>query len=313
MERSENIIKGFAGHLESQGKQPATVESYCRDAGRFLEYIGSHKLQAKDVEPDTLVHYQSFMRNACSESDNTIRRSVIGVRQFYRYLTEFSILSTSGGASPFDYVVIPVRDESMPEPLSDADIDEIMTVVQASRPAIKRFRDGAIVCMLAYEGLKANEMISLKWRDLIVLPDRMSLQVSGPRSRAIALSQASCTWLKQYRKAYEDFLSDPHEFATRNIFLAFKGREAACTIPALTRHGLKFMLYELGEKAGIPKLNSEALRHFTITHLIQAGDSTEDIMQKLGLRRPGIIAKHFHRIGKGSAPTTATPERDVIA
>src|SRR5690606_34745575 len=118
--------------------------------------------------------------------------------QFYRYLTDHSVLSRSGGPSPFDYVAIPMRDESIPEPLTDADIDELMSVVHVSRPPLKKYRDGAIVCLLAYEGLKANEMITLKWRDLIVLPDRMSLHISGQRSRAISLSTVSRSWLERY-------------------------------------------------------------------------------------------------------------------
>ena len=69
MDRSEDILTGFAQHLQAVGKQPATVESYRRDAGRFLDYLGANKLPAKDVEPDTLVHYQNHIRFECRESD----------------------------------------------------------------------------------------------------------------------------------------------------------------------------------------------------------------------------------------------------
>jgi hypothetical protein len=60
----------------------------------------------------------------------------------------------------------------------------------------------------------------------------------------------------------------------------------------MTRHGLKFVMYELGEKIGISKLNSELLRHHAIRHQLASGKSPEDLMGHLGLRRLGNIARH---------------------
>jgi hypothetical protein len=65
----------------------------------------------------------------------------------------------------------------------------------------------------------------------------------------------------------------------------------------MTRHGLKFILYELGDKAGLSKLNTEQLRHFAVTYLIGLGRTPEEIMAHLGLRRIGNIAKHLARKG----------------
>ena len=83
---------------------------------------------------------------------------------------------------------------------------------------------------------------------------------------------------------------NPHKI---QMFCAFKGRDSALQLPSMTRHGLKFALYEIGDKVGIDKLNSETLRHHAVCYLLEKGKTTAEIMEHLGLKRPGNIAKHF--------------------
>ena len=81
------------------------------------------------------------------------------------------------------------------------------------------------------------------------------------------------------------------------MFIAFKGRDASFPLPNMTRHGLKFIIYELGEKIGMASLNTEQLRHFAVSHLISLGYAPDQIMAHLGLRRLGNIAKHLAAAG----------------
>ena len=60
----------------------------------------------------------------------------------------------------------------------------------------------------------------------------------------------------------------------------------------MTRHGLKFVMYELGDKIGVSALNSELLRHHAIRHQLALGKTPEELMGHLGLRRLGNIARH---------------------
>jgi integrase/recombinase XerD len=291
-------VHRFADNLRSRGKQPATIESYCRDAQRFLEYIGKVRLPAQKVEPETLLAYQDYLRNDCEERDNSVRRTVIGIRQFYRFLSE----SRTVAGTPFDAVPIPVRDESLPSKgIKDDDVDTILTIALAGKPECKALRDAAIVSLLAHEGVKANELINLLWTDVLEEEGTAgSLRIAGSRARAIPLSSETHEWLKAYRRAYEQIR---HPVITgpvkKRIFISFKGRDAASPLPEMTRHGLKFILYELGEKAGVPGLNTEQLRHYAVSHLLAKGKAPDEIMVHLGLRRIGNIAKHL--ASKGGA------------
>jgi hypothetical protein len=96
----------------------------------------------------------------------------------------------------------------------------------------------------------------------------------------------------KYDSANHPALRRTHE---NHMFCAFKGREAATPLATMTRHGLKFMLYEIGQSCGIAKLNTEQLRHHAVQFQLAQGKSMEEIMVHLGLRRPGNISKHLHK------------------
>lgn len=194
---------------------------------------------------------------------------------------------------------IPLRDERLPKSLSEDDVETLLTVAVAGRPEFKAMRDAAIVSLLAHEGLKANELIHLRWSDYLRTTDAdgipiATMAVGGNRSRSIFLSRETIAWLDQYRERY-GMITHPviRDATDKRMFIAFKGRDAASPLPEMTRHGLKFILYELGEKAGLKHLNTELLRHFSVAYLIGIGRSPDEIMQHLGLRRMGNIAKHL--------------------
>lgn len=163
----------------------------------------------------------------------------------------------------------------------------------------KKFKDcrnSAIVCLLAFEGLKAHEIINIGWQNFYSTSDGAAfLSVEGLRSRSIALSEKTIRYLRSYRKAFDDLVTERQLKNMKTMFVAFQGRDEANVLPTMTRHGLKFIVYEVGEKAEIQRLNTETLRHYAIKHLISRGFGAEEIMSHLGLRRIGNIAKHLHK------------------
>jgi len=284
-------VQQFAKSLAERGKQPATVESYCRDASRFMDYLADLGILINQVEPNTLITYQAHLRDSSNERDNSIRRTVIGVRQFFRFLTECGQISST----PFDMVAIPVRDETLPESLSHSDIEELIEYTYKVNHPLKSKRDTAIISLLAFEGLKANELINLTWNDFIDAAGRGTLQITGTRHRALKLSDESYMALQALKGMMDTIPHPAKPNELKHIFIAFKGRDAATPIPVMTRHGLKFILYEMGEQVGLSRLNTEQLRHFAVTYLIALGRSSEEIMNHLGLKRLGNISKHLMR------------------
>ncbi len=280
------LVEKFADALRAKGKLPATVESYCRDAKEFLSYLERNRLPKSQVEPQTLVSYQAHLSTDGEDHENSVRRKVIGVRQFFRFLTDTRTIQST----PFDDVPIPSRLEQLPQGLEEKQILRLMGACQ-SPSQLKESRDSAILGLLAYEGLKANELIELTWVDFIHAGSEGSLRIRGQRNRSIVLQAESLQRLALYKERFEGLIPAAKK-AECSMFIAFKGKDGASLMPTMTRHGLKFMLYELGEKTGIAHLNTELLRHHAVSFQLGLGRSPEEIMHHFGLRRMGNIAKH---------------------
>lgn len=287
-ESYEELVQQFEESLRAKSRQPSTVESYSRDAHDFLRFMQVNGLTFKAVEPQTLIWFRDHLIHESEEAENSVRRKVIGVRQFYRFLVDERLISDS----PFDNVPIPERDDALRSSVSENNFDRLLRLLPCEN--LKNARDRAILHLLAYEGIKANELIDLKWHDYLRGPRLQTLTIGGQKSRTIALQDESAASLELYAQTFRRWADSQlkgGEFPW--IFVSFKGKESSLVLPHMTRHGLKFMLHELGERYAIKKLHTEGLRHHAIQYQLEQGRSAEDVMNHLGLRRLGNIGKHL--------------------
>lgn len=282
-------IKAFRQWLGETGRTRATIDSYARDAASFLEFARRYSIPTGDFCPETLLQYSDHLRHDLGERENSVRRKVIGIRQFFRHLAANKRLP----ATPFDDAPIPKRLDLLPGQLN---YEKILNMIRqpTSRSALKKTRDRSILSLLAFEGLKVGEIISLEWGDLMQAGDSAVLRINGTHGRVIHLGEQTAAALRSYATEIKKEIAESG--STRRMFVGFKGRDGARILPQMTRHGLKFMLYEEGRKAGISQLNTERLRHFSIEYQFQNGKSAEEIMNHLGLRRPGIVGRHLSKL-----------------
>jgi len=312
-------VQAFQKHLTKAGKFPATVESYSRDAAIFVEYCTRFKVGASDIKPHLVKAYHEHLLENHYDSPNSVRRALIGVRQFMRFLSD----TNHWGDSPFDEYPIPGRLENLPEILDEEDFDALIDVARSGKPALKALRDYVILLLLGAEGVKATELIDLRWQDFIVekfeqqqeQQPRGYLTVAGQRQRQIRLAYETTDAIIAYRDAFTEFSrSHQHEYSAKNYMIAsYKGRDYSLRLPQMTRHGLKFIIYELGEKSGLKGLNSELLRHHAVRHLLASGLSPAELMRHLGLRRLGNIAKHLNAMPQTLTETPAETQNDMKA
>lgn len=290
VDQINRLTQEFDEYLSITGKLSHTRDSYCRDSRQFLTYFFKYFQSLEQSEPQTLVHYQDYLREHCHFSQNSVRRSVIAIRMLFRFFTTNQKISTS----PFDHVAIPQRLEINPEKITTSELDLLLECCHRSHDPLKNARDKAILSLLAFDGLKVNEMISLKWNDFLNQDQFGSIRIKGNRGRLIQLSSSSYQEIKHYLNRVSQ--KDKSLTAPQNhVFISFRGRDLDFVVPKITRHGVKFMLYEIGEKAGIKKLNAETLRHHAIENLLERGFTNEEVMAHLGLRTLGNISKHQKR------------------
>lgn len=284
----ENAIERFSIHNKAKGRQKATVDSYQRDCETFLSFLSLEGVNEKDIEPKTLTDFQVFLKNR-GIKENSVRRSVIGVRQFFRFLQE----DYGWDQSPFDDVPIPERDEVFTHRILADQILSLQAAIRVESSPLKASRDLSMLLLLAHEGLKAAELIDLEWGDFIAPGAEGILRIRGPRSRNLALESETTQAVAALKKLLAEKELAVMIKPKSKIMMSFKGNDARHIEPELSRHGVKFALYELGNLVGISHLNSEDLRHFAMAHKVALGFTPEALMNHLGLRTPGKISQHF--------------------
>ena len=282
------LIPAFKANLTAQGRSAATVTSYSSDIRLFLQFMHERQLTSEDLHTTTLQAYRDFLCLNKKLQDNSLRRKIISIRQFFLFLVEAEEIASN----PFEKTTIPERDDSLHYELDSDKLQQLLTML-AARQDTQSVRNLAIVHLLAFEGLKATELTLLRWRDFIVGRISAMLRIGGLRQRTLNLQPATAHSLQNWRRCVQQ--SYP-QLDDKLIFGGFKGPERTLPLTTLTRHGLKFILAQLAAQADITSLSPELLRHHATRHMLQQGKSVEDSMLHLGLKRTGSINKHLDQL-----------------
>lgn len=304
---TDQLLADFAAYLQQYGRKPATIESYTTDTHGFVDYVlaAFYEPNAGTVEDVDwrqigsahLIHYQQHLIETEQAMANSVRRKTLAIRQFFRFLANEELLPDS----PVEDVPVPKRDDGLPEQLHYQAIEALVSSCHSTKEgaSLKWYRDKAILALLALEGLKSTEAINLIWSHHRDRSDNPAgyLHIGGQRKRTLVLSPGTRSLLSHYRSAYfaEPALSGLAG-VDQKVLVSFKGPGGGLISPTMTRHGLKFLLYEIGHLRGIDSLNAEMLRHYCIRHHLEQGMAPEQLMEKLGLKRMGVISRHLQRL-----------------
>lgn len=264
----------FASSLADRGKSHATISDYSRDARKFTQYLQQHRLELQHLDRQVLEQYCQHLHDEHGNSSNSVRRKVFGIRQFFDFLCAKKVIT----ANPFQAFSLPRYIDKPDNAYRSIDFENIVAYLRAQGLQ----RQLAIIYLLAYEGIKASELTALQWQDFVRERRSSILKIRGPRQRVIQLQKETTAALLAYR----------HKRRTGLIFSGERGPHRE----ELTRHGLKFMLYQLAEKTSSAPISCEKLRNHAIAFQFAQKNSATAVMAHFGLRRVGIIKKHLSKL-----------------
>lgn len=288
---SENfttLVPAFRVYLAERGRSAATIASYSSDVRLFVQFMQDQQLTSEDLSAGTLHAYRDFLQTNHELQENSLRRKIIAIRQFFAFLTENAQLADN----PFEKSIIPDRDDTLHYELESDKLNQLLATL-AKRQDTQSVRNLAIIHLLAFEGLKASELTSLHWRDFMASRREALLRISGSRQRVIDLQPTSTNSLRSWQRCVQQSYPQCDD---RLIFSGFKGPEGALPLATLTRHGLKFILAQLAAQVEVTSLSPALLRHHATRHMLQRGKSIEDSMAHLGLKRTGHIRQHLAQL-----------------
>src|SRR6266850_1051554 len=198
---------------------------------------------------------------------------LVAVKGLFRWLTKQRVLPTNPAAE----LELPrVTAQRLPQPLTDAEITEVLAHADPATPI--GLRDRALLETGYSTGLRRMELIGLRLFDLDLARGVLVVRAGkGQKDRVVPIGERAIAWLEKYlAEVRPDFVTEPDE---GTVFLTRRGR------PFHPNH-LSRLARDYVVAAGIAKKGAcHLLRHTMATGMLEHGADVRVIQEILGHAR----------------------------
>lgn len=274
----------FLDHLQYvRNYSKKTVSSYQEDIDLFLEFIFNEGVLMEDVD---IICIRNFLTEELNRgvSKRSCKRRLCSLKHFYKYMVNVGYITDN----PFIFVTSPKIETKYPHALYKEQIQEIFKR-NAERTDNLKNRDQAILYLLYYSGIRAQELVTLNIQDISLRDRRVRVLGKGNKERVVPFSSECQSVLKKYidtdrkelLKLYmENIKKKPQkeglDLIQSPLFFNARGEK-------LTTRGLEYILDAIEEKIGLyVGLHPHILRHSFATHLLENGADLRVIQELLG-------------------------------
>ena len=237
----------FLDHLLNvRNYSKKTVASYQEDIDKFCAYLFKEDVLLEKV--DTMI-IRNFLTEEMARgvSKRSCKRRLSSLRHFYKYMVNVGYLDDN----PFIFISAPKVPTKYPHALYKDQIEQIFKR-NAERQDSLKSRDQAILSLLYYSGIRAEELVNLNVQD-VQLRDRVVRVLGKGNKERIVPFAPDC------QKAIKYYIE--HE----RMELLKKSKD----------HPASLFLNAVG-------LHPHILRHSFATHLLENGADLRVIQELLG-------------------------------
>ena len=175
--------------------------------------------------------------------------------------------------NPTDLIESPKLGIKLPDTLSEAEINDLISAVDLSLPQGERNR--AILETIYSCGLRVSELVTLKLSDLFFDEGYIRVLGKGNKQRFIPIHKHAKGYITLYLNEIRSHIKPKKGFEDV-VFLNRRGK-------ALSRQMIFMILKELAILINLnKKISPHTLRHSFATHLLKRGADLRAIQQMLG-------------------------------
>ena len=260
-------LAGYRTYIKFEKRLSAnTCSSYLGDLDRFASFcVEAGDADPRKVSKERIEAYLAMLFDAGREKRSQAR-ALSSIRSLYEYL----LLHDRIDHSPAEFVATPKIGRALPEVLSTAEIDRLITAVEDEDPE-RGVRNAAMLEVLYSCGLRVSELTALRMSDLFFGEDYIRVTGKGDKQRLVPIS----TTAKQRIRAYLR-LRQPARASEDILFLNNRGRK-------LSRVMIFTIIKRATAVAGISKpISPHTFRHSFATHLLEGGADIRQVQELLG-------------------------------
>lgn len=262
----KEALEEFAIYLKlERGLSQNTLDNYMRDLKKL--YVFYPNIPPSQISTEQLRAFNFEVGKKYAASSQS--RILSGIRSFYHFLNEEEITQKN----PSDSISSPKIGRTLPDTLSEEEINRIVATIDLSSPHGERNR--AILEMLYGCGLRVSELVELKLSDLFLEDGFIQVLGKGNKKRLVPIADYTKKILNIYLQQVRVHLKINPSFSD-HIFINNRGA-------GLSRSMIFRLVKSYAKLADIKKnISPHTFRHSFATHLLKNGADLRSIQMMLG-------------------------------
>lgn len=268
MDIYSETLNEFRTYLKlERGLSANTVESYCSDCSKYLEYLEKNSVVPAGASSNDITGFLAEQVEA-GLTKRSQARVLSALRALYKYLDAEGRIQEN----PCDRVAAPKMNPYLPTVLSVEEVERILNSVDLSQP--EGHRNRCILEVLYSCGLRVSELANLKISDIFLDEQFVRVSGKGDKQRLVPLGEPAANAIKLYL-GQRKLLPVKRE-AEDILILNHAGG-------ALSRVSIFNIVKAQAAVAGIRKeISPHTFRHSFATHLVENGADLRAVQEMLG-------------------------------
>ena len=268
-EDSKKYLQAFKLYIEVERNfSKHTVTAYGSDILSFLIWLNDRSLS--EVTYSTIREYLLYIQQF-NYSKTTTARKIASLRTFYRYLYRERIVDTN----PAIGVHSPKRGKSLPEFLTESEMEQVLNNIKMDSPA--GYRNRTILELLYATGMRGSELSSLNFENLNLEENEIKVFGKGAKERIVLVSQRAKNFLETYIKTVRYLIFKNENITPQTpVFINKTGYR-------LQPQSVRLAIRDVVDKIELPKhVTPHVFRHSFATKLLENGADLRVVQELLG-------------------------------
>ena len=265
---SERYLEDFKIYLKSEKNFSShTVRAYASDVYTFL--IWADNLNVDEIDTKKFSEYLYFIQKI-NYKKTTVARKIASIRAFYNFLYKEEIIENN----PSDAICAPKRPKSLPEFMSEEEVENILRNVKIETPA--GYRNRVIFELLWASGMRISELSGLNYENLNLEQNEIRVLGKGSKERIVLIPDKTKENLKNYIENVSDLICKTKKTPSSPLFINYNGFR-------LQNQSIRKALNEVVQKIELPKkITPHVFRHSFATRLLENGADLRIVQELLG-------------------------------
>ncbi len=267
-EKTKKLLDEFQTFLTSEKNfSQHTVKAYMSDNTTFLIWLNN--LDPLKVTNDKFSEFLRFIQKI-NYAKTTVARKVASIRTFYRFL----FLCEYMHYNPIDNIVLPKRPKSLPNFLTQEEIENILRNIKVISPS--GYRNRLILELLWVSGMRISELSGLNYEDLNLENKEIIVHGKGNKERIVLIPDKTREYLENYTNNVRDLICAADKRPSSPVFINTAGFR-------LQNQSIRKALKKAVSEIRLPKkVTPHVFRHSFATKLLENGADLRIVQELLG-------------------------------